>query len=177
MAPGRGDVWFFAYGSLLWKTGFDVSVKRRARLYGWHRSFCVSSKTYRGTPERPGLSLGLDLGGSCNGYAFKIMAANRAGVFSKLTEREMPEEIYSCRQVKLYTLEGELTAITLTVNRDHYLYCSNMTVDEIAKRIASCHGKMGSNRDYLENTARYLEDCGICDHLLNTLLDRVRLLG
>jgi len=60
-----GNFWFFAYGSLMWGPPFQATETLPARLHGYHRSFCVSSKTYRGTPARPGLSLGMDSGSSC----------------------------------------------------------------------------------------------------------------
>ena len=53
-----GDVWFFAYGSLMWNPEFEPRETREACLEGWHRRFCVSSVIYRGTPEQPGLSSG-----------------------------------------------------------------------------------------------------------------------
>ena len=59
-----GDIWFFAYGSLMWDPGFDFVETRSALLRGYHRKFCVDSTVYRGTPERPGLVLGLDRGGA-----------------------------------------------------------------------------------------------------------------
>ena len=46
-----GDVWFFAYGSLMWDPGFRPAEVRPALLHGWHRRFCVASAIYRGTPE------------------------------------------------------------------------------------------------------------------------------
>jgi cation transport regulator ChaC len=57
-----GGFWFFAYGSLMWDPPFPPADSQPARIYGYHRSFCVSSENYRGTPEKPGLSLGLDQG-------------------------------------------------------------------------------------------------------------------
>ncbi len=114
-----GDVWIFAYGSLLWDPGFEPAETRPALLRGWHRCFCVSSRIYRGTPETPGLSLGLDRGGSCRGEALRIAERDREAVLAYLEEREMPEEIYSVRPIKLATDGGALTAHTLTVNRDH----------------------------------------------------------
>src|SRR5690606_34730671 len=117
-----GDVWFFAYGSLMWDPGFEPADVRSALLRGWHRAFCVSSVIYRGTPQAPGLTLGLDRGGSCRGRALRIAADRRDAVLDYIAEREMPEEIYSCRQVRVETPEGPLDAWTLVVNRDHALY-------------------------------------------------------
>ena len=172
-----GDVWFFAYGSLLWSPEFEVVQKYRAQLFGWHRRFCVNSMMYRGTPEEPGLVLGLDRGGSCIGLALKICASDRDEVLAKLTLREMPEEIYSCRPVTLRICDGTLSAITLTVNRDHRLYRPAMNINQVAKRIASSVGNRGSNREYLENTVSSLAHEGIDDRSLSLLLDRVWELG
>ena len=51
--------WVFAYGSLMWNPGFAVRETEAARLHGFHRAFCIYSEHYRGTPQRPGLILGL----------------------------------------------------------------------------------------------------------------------
>ncbi|MBT5047635.1 MAG: gamma-glutamylcyclotransferase [Rhodospirillaceae bacterium] len=172
-----GDVWFFAYGSLMWDPGFVPAEIRPALLRGWHRRFCVASVIYRGTPAEPGLSLGLDRGGSCRGRALRIAAADREAVFAYLAEREMPEEIYSCRKIRLEMNIGPATAYTLVVNRDHDLYVGALDHEAMAARIARCAGQRGPNRDYLEQTVRHLDDLGISDGLLHRLLDRVTILA
>ena len=70
LPPGE-DYWVFGYGSLMWHPGFPHLEVRLARLRGLHRSFCVYSHRYRGTPQAPGLVLGLDRGGSCHGMVFR----------------------------------------------------------------------------------------------------------
>jgi glutathione-specific gamma-glutamylcyclotransferase len=169
-----GDVWFFAYGSLMWDPGFVPAETRPALLRGWHRRFCVASVIYRGTPERPGLSLGLDHGGSCRGLALRIKASDRPAVLAYLAEREMPEEIYSSRRVSIAIDDGTLTAYTLVVNRDHFLYVSGLGFEDSAARIAACAGKRGANVDYLAQTVGHLDELGIPDGALHRLLDRVR---
>ena len=168
-----GDVWFFAYGSLIWDPGFEPAETRPAFLRGWHRRFCVASAIFRGTPDRPGLTLGLDRGGSCRGLALRIAAEEREPVLAYLAEREMPEEIYSCRSVSLKTEKGPVAAYTLVVNRDHPLYVPPMDLAAMAVRIARSAGSRGPNRDYLDQTVRHLGDLGIRDGLLERLLDRV----
>ena len=168
-----GDFWFFAYGSLMWDPGFQPAEVRPALLRGWHRKFCVASAMYRGTPDQPGLSLGLDRGGSCRGLALKIPEVDRDRILAYLADREMPEEIYSCRTVRLMTDEGMVGAYTLVVNRDHALYVPPMALSAMAARIARAAGSRGPNRDYLVHTVRHLDALGIFDGLLHRLLDRV----
>src|SRR5262249_27187696 len=64
LPPGAG-FWVFAYGSLMWRPGFDYLEARPALLRGYHRAFCITSIHYRGSVDCPGLVLGLDRGGSC----------------------------------------------------------------------------------------------------------------
>ena len=66
------DLWVFAYSSLIWNPLIHFAEQRRALLHGFHRRFCLRS---RGTLANPGLVLGLDFGGYCNGVAFRIEAA------------------------------------------------------------------------------------------------------
>src|SRR4051812_41640052 len=86
--PG-GDLWVFGYGSLMWDPGFEYLRSAPAMLRGYHRSFCVCSTRYRGTPEQPGLVLGLDRGGACRGIGFLIADACVDAVLRNLWEREM----------------------------------------------------------------------------------------
>jgi cation transport protein ChaC len=73
--PVPGDVWLFAYGSLIWNPAFHYAERQPVLIRGWHRQFCLATPIGRGTPEHPGLVLGLDRGGSCRGVAFRIARA------------------------------------------------------------------------------------------------------
>ena len=172
-----GDVWFFAYGSLMWDPGFRPAEIRPAMLYGWHRRFCVRSIIYRGTRADPGLSLGLDRGGSCLGRALRVAEADRPVVFDYLARREMPEEIYRCTPVRLHTAAGVVAGHTLTVNRENHLYDGAVSEDEAAARIARCRGERGPNIDYLASTVEHLDALGIRDGAIHRLLDKARRLA
>ena len=85
-ADGK-DLWVFAYGSLIWDPGFPFEEARPALLRGYHRAFCLYSTRYRGTPERPGLVLGLDRGGACRGVAFRVPGRHAAEVLRYLDDQ------------------------------------------------------------------------------------------
>ena len=172
-----GDVWFFAYGSLMWDPGFVHEEVRPALLRGYHRAFCVHSEVYRGTPERPGLSLGLDRGGSCRGLAFRVAEPNRAAAAAYLEKRELVEDIYFCRRVKLTSAGGRLDAYAFIVNRRHAIYSPKRPLDDMARIIAGATGGSGTNRAYLENTVVHLDELGIADGPVHDLLRRVEQIG
>src|SRR6201991_3015516 len=90
----KGDLWVFGYGSLMWRPGFDYLEKGPARLGGGHRALCVYSFYHRGTPERPGLVLGLDRGGTCRGVAFRVEASLRGDTVAYLRSREQTTNVY-----------------------------------------------------------------------------------
>jgi cation transport protein ChaC len=158
---GPGDVWFFAYGSLMWDPGFEHVEVRQARLGGYHRAFCVRSEVYRGTPDRPGLTLGLDRGGSCRGLAFRVAERDRDAAARYLEQRELVEDIYFCRRVKLTSAGGRLDAYAFIV-------------DDMARIIAGAAGEVGPNRVYLENTVAHLDALGIANGPLHEMLRRVK---
>ena len=58
-------VWVFGYGSLMWNPDIKLSEKRTGTVTGYHRSLCLKSLVYRGTPDYHGLVFGLDKGDSC----------------------------------------------------------------------------------------------------------------
>ncbi len=85
--PDTGELWVFAYGSLMWRPGFEFRERRNARLIGAHRALCVYSFVHRGTPEKPGLVLGLDRGGACRGVAYRVAHGKRDETVAYLRAR------------------------------------------------------------------------------------------
>jgi cation transport protein ChaC len=84
------DVWIFGYGSLISKPACEFVEQRIGHAYGWHRSFCLQLKRFRGTPEQPGLMMALDRGGECKGVAYRLPPDAIATNLGKLLRREIP---------------------------------------------------------------------------------------
>ena len=185
-----GEVWVFAYGSLMWDPGFAYLEAAPALLRGYHRAFCIYSFVYRGTEARPGLLLGLDRGGACKGMAFRIAAAKGAGVLDYLDAREKVTDVYVRRAVPITVGGGaisaggrplsaggrKVTAHTYVVDRGHHQYAGKQTLRQAVRLIAQGAGIGGSNRDYLESTVNHLDELGITDgplHRLHALVGRM----
>ncbi|GAC1507652.1 MAG: hypothetical protein NVS2B1_16790 [Bradyrhizobium sp.] len=90
----KDDLWVFGYGSLMWRPGFDFIERIPARLIGEHRALCVYSFVHRGTPEKPGLVLGLARGGACRSIAFRVADHNRAATLAYLRARKQVTSVY-----------------------------------------------------------------------------------
>ena len=170
MGCDMDDFWVFGYGSLMWRPGFDHEETRQAQLFGYHRALCVRSFVHRGTPERPGLVLGLDRGGSCHGVAFKVRADYRDAVTGYLRERELVTNVYleTTRRVRLD--DGrDVRALTYVVDRGHRQYAGALSVDEAFSQVSGAVGQSGPNEDYVINTVEHLLTLRIRDHHLEAV--------
>ena len=170
----RCDLWIFGYGSLMWDPGFAHAEAQPALLRGYHRSFCVYSRRHRGTPERPGLVLGLDRGGACKGIAFRVLAADVAAALHYLWDREMVRGTYRLKEVPVEIVGRRVSARVFVVDRVHPSYAGRLSTDEAARLILQGIGGSGSCRQYLENTVRELRKLGLVDGPIHRLEERVR---
>jgi glutathione-specific gamma-glutamylcyclotransferase len=170
------DFWVFGYGSLMWRPGFPHSGAVPALLRGYHRSFCVYSHHYRGTPEQPGLVLGLAPGGSCRGLAFRVPRSQEAAVRDYLDERELVSYAYIPRMLAVEIEGGEVEAYTFVADPRHRQFAGDLGVERCAEIIMEARGIAGLNRDYLINTVRHLEREGFADDALHPLLKRIEYL-
>ena len=168
----EGDLWVFGYGSLIWRPGFDFVERVPARLIGEHRALCVYSFVHRGTPEKPGLVLGLDRGGACRGVAFRIAEKNRAATVAYLRAREQVTSVY--REVtRSVWLENEarqrVGALAYVVDRGHVQYAGRLSLAEQLRHVMQGHGQSGANREYVISTVRAIEAEGFRDAPLHQL--------
>ncbi len=171
------DLWVFGYGLLIWRPGFEFADRVPAHVVGMHRSLCVYSFDHRGTPERPGLVLGLDYGGACRGIAYRVTAKHRAETLSYLRAREQTTAVY--RELLHGTLlaespERRVDALCYAVDRGHPQYAGRLTQDRQLHIVRQGHGRSGNNRDYVIETVKALEALDIVDHELHLLAERLK---
>ncbi len=166
-----GDVWLFAYGSLIWNPIIRSAERRVARVEGWHRAFCLSVRTGRGTAEKPGLVLGLDAGGSCSGVAFRIAEDDLAEEMDLIWRREMLARSYVPRWLDVLSPQGERfgSAIGFTIDPNCAQYAGGLTEADMVQRLATATGTLGSAAEYLFHTRDALRTLGIPDPAMERL--------
>jgi cation transport protein ChaC len=171
------DLWVFGYGSLIWRPGFEFAERVPAHILGMHRSLCIYSFDHRGTPERPGLVLGLDFGGACRGIAYRVAAKQRAATLKYLRDREQTTAVYR----ELFhgiALDGKperrVDALVYAVDRGHPQYAGRLTHDRQLQIVRQARGRSGNNRDYVLETAKALDALNIVDHDLQVLAQRLK---
>lgn len=171
------DLWVFGYGSLMWRPGFEFLERRKARLVGAHRALCVYSFVHRGTPERPGLVLGLDRGGNCRGIAYRVAKAKRAATIDYLREREQVTMVYreAWRRVWLDDdPQHNVHALCYMVDRGHQQYAGRLTIAEQLHYVRQGHGRSGACREYVLAAVKELETLGVEDADMRLLGERLK---
>jgi cation transport protein ChaC len=170
-----GNLWVFGYGSLMWRPGFAYARQCKALLHGWRRSLCVFSHVHRGSPERPGLVLGLDRGGACPGVAFEVDAALREATIRYLREREQATSVY-LERVAPVTLEcgDRILAVTYVADRLHGQYAGRLDRQAMLEYVRAGQGQSGANVEYVLETHDHLQALGVRDPDLQWLSARLR---
>ena len=164
-----GDLWVFAYGSLMWNPGFDFLESRRARLYGYHRALCVRSLSYRGTLDDPGLVVGLDRGGSCVGLVYRVAADKTDAVIAYLDERESVGTVYTPIAGRVVASGQHFRARAYIAYREGTEYTGKLSFETQVETVLRCVGVSGTNVDYLKNTVAHLDVLGIADGPLHAV--------
>ena len=174
-----GDIWVFAYGSLIWHPNFEYVEKCTANLYGYHRALCIYSVEYRGTHDLPGLVFGLDSGGLCQGMAFRVLGKDAVSVIRSLDEREMVTGVYcpTWADINLYsndqTEPTKTKAYIFVADTNHTQYAGKLSDDETVRLVQQGHGKAGPCIDYLQNTLDHLIKLGIDDPSLAGIVKKI----
>ena len=166
--------WVFGYGSLMWQPHFDYLEVKPALLIGAHRALCVASVVHRGSPAHPGLVLGLDVGGRCQGLAFRLAETEARHIRAELKKREQVTLVYreAMRHVRLTDgSDRSVRALCFLIDRSHPQYAGGVPLDRQAGIVRSASGRSGRNDDYVLSTLRHLEETGIEDPMLTRLVN------
>lgn len=169
--PTMKQFWIFGYGSLMWRPGFDFLRSEPALVRGYHRRLCVLSHVHRGTPEQPGLVLGLDRGGSCHGMGFQIAEDRWEHTIEYLRAREQVTSVYVERRKPILLTQGRDTveAVTYVVDRQHRQYAGVLNDEALLAHVIRGKGVSGRCIDYVMNTVNHLREMKIHDPTLERL--------
>jgi len=162
------EFWVFGYGSLIWRPGFEFNSAQGAELSGFHRSLCIYSHLYRGTPQKPGLVFGLVPGGACRGRAFEIDTKKWPGVLAYLRERETKvyRELYSPVELN----DGrKVEALIFVADESHAQFADGLSIEQQLALVSRAQGDTGTNRDYICNTMEHLWELGVSDENLTKI--------
>jgi cation transport protein ChaC len=171
------DLWVFGYGSLMWRPGFTYLDRRPARLVGAHRALCVYSFVHRGTPERPGLVLGLDRGGNCRGIAYRVAKSKREETVDYLRAREQVTMVYREARRRVWLDDDpqqNVQALCYMVDRGHQQYAGRLSLTEQLHYIRQGHGRSGACRDYVLAAVKEIEAQGYRDADLHRLAEQLK---
>ncbi len=174
--PPDRECWVFAYGSLMWNPVFQPVESRPATLAGFHRRFSFWIHAGRATAQHPGLMMGLCPGGTCRGLVLRMAPDDAARELPLLWQREMLTNAYDPRLLPVRTPAGIVRAIVFIANPHHPMYTRSLTLEQQAATIATAHGPLGRNRDYLTQTVECLRGMDIPDQGLERLHARIKAL-
>ena len=171
----RGDLWVFGYGSLMGSPGFRYAEKETALARGYHRALCILSSRYRGTPEKPGLVMGLCRGGSCWGMAFRVPQSRAQHVLDTLWKREMLNRVYKPTVIRVTAAPGRrILALAFVADTAHKQFVRELDLHGRARLVAQGIGQRGRCVDYIRNTLEHMLALGVNDPHLARVLDLAR---
>lgn len=163
-----GPFWIFAYGSLIWKPAVPTTDHRRATAHGWHRAFCLRLTRFRGSPQQPGLMMGLKRGGACVGMIHRIAEDDGRAALIALLRREIgcDADLTGVRWITVATATGRVHALAFWAEPEGLEDWVDVPLPEVAGILARACGHVGSGAAYLYHTVAKLDELGIRDRNL-----------
>lgn len=152
----------FAYGSLLWRPGFEVRSRTPGVLADHGVANCLWTVEARGTPAAPGLGLGLLPwpGATAGGEVLEASNENAAAALEALGARELYTGCYQPIDVLVRHRERAIPALTFVIDVRHPQYAGVLDEAEQIRLVSRARGVLGSNLEYLADTAESLARAG-----------------
>jgi glutathione-specific gamma-glutamylcyclotransferase len=168
--PSGGELWLFAYGSLIWNPLFEVDERRVATIPGWQRSFCLRTVAGRASSATPGRMLSLVPGASTAGIALRLSSERIDEDLRVIWIREMVNGAYIPTWAPITLDDGTAkTALVFVANPDNALHADHADISEVAPFIAAATGPLGTNADYVKLLRSALHDREISDPYIEQL--------
>ncbi|WP_044044272.1 gamma-glutamylcyclotransferase [Caballeronia insecticola] len=172
--PKDGEVWLFAYGSLLWNPLFEYADRRVATLSGWHRSFCLRTIAGRASVEAPGRMLSLERGGESAGVILRLPDEGLNDELRMIWVREMVTGAYRPTWAKVTLTNGqELTALAFVAETSHPHHENNSEAAVVAPIISAASGALGTNLDYVRKLHQALRQNNLHDAYIDALIAEI----
>jgi glutathione-specific gamma-glutamylcyclotransferase len=168
-----GELVVFAYGSLLFRPGFQYRERHPASAPDFARSFRQSSPDHRGTPERPGrvVTLITQAGASCAGAVY-FVGESSTELLRDLDHRERAG--YERVELEVLTLGRPLRAVTWIARPGNPYDAGELELAELAELIRLARGPSGANSEYVFLLERALDELGVTDPAVSALAALLR---
>lgn len=168
IVSGKGSLWIFGYGSLVWKPDFRFRRSQVGYIRGYKRRFWHGDNFHRGDDDMPGRVVTLieDDDESTWGVAFEVTGSQVEESLKYLNVRETVCGGYATKMVDFYP-EGEnqppVQALVYIATSDNPLFLGSASPEVIGAQIAVCRGKTGHNLEYLLRLAQFMRTS--CPHV------------
>ena len=118
--------------------------------------------------------MGLKVGGSCVGRAYRVAASEAPSVLDYLTWRELRRDTYRATGCRLRIQDKVVDGICFTVNRHSVQYSGNLSLADMTTLVDEGVGSSGSSYDYLADAVAQLDAMGLRDPRLRRLFKMVQ---
>ncbi len=158
----------FAYGSLLYRPGFEYTGRERAVAHGYVRSFSQASPDHRGTPEKPGRVLTLlRAPASSTVGAVYFVEAPAVQLLAELDHRERAG--YERVTIEVFTASQRVDAVTWIALPGNAHDVGPLPLAALAAHVRSSAGPSGRNDEYVLELEAALRELDVVDPLVSSL--------
>ncbi|HZF77537.1 MAG TPA: gamma-glutamylcyclotransferase [Acetobacteraceae bacterium] len=168
----------FAYGGLMWTPELmPGATSQPARIRGFARAWCLHDIHMRGTPEAPGLTLGLvpTPDALCDGVLFTLPEAGLEEALWPAWRQEMLPGFYTTAWVEAVPLPqgAPLRALTFVADASHDLWAGDLPQARKVEVLSAAVGPSGPGAEYLLRARDTLRAEGRPEPMLERLAEAI----